>query len=122
VLDALWRLKRASAPLIHAEVGEPRGLAYTTTAKVLDRLHEKALVERIKEGRSFMYRARVSQATVMRARAREAVALVFGSAPVPAIATLVDAVEAVDPALIEELERLVVMRRKARGGGRGRGS
>jgi predicted transcriptional regulator len=121
VLDALWRLKRASAPKVHAEVGEPRGLAYTTTAKVLDRLHEKGLVERSKEGRSFMYRARVSQGTVMRARAREAVALVFGSAPVPAIATLVDAVEAVDPALIDELERLVVMRRKARGG-RGRGS
>ena len=45
VLAAIWNAGSASAPDIHASVGEPRGLAYTTVAKVLDRLHGDAALE-----------------------------------------------------------------------------
>src|SRR2546428_2047871 len=48
VLAALWELEGASAPELHARVGEPRGIVYTTTAKVLDRLHAKRLVRRVR--------------------------------------------------------------------------
>jgi predicted transcriptional regulator len=46
VLAKLWELGSASARDIYAQVGEPQGLVYTTTAKVLDRLHVKRLVSR----------------------------------------------------------------------------
>jgi len=44
VLAKLWELGSASAREIHEQVGEPAKLVYTTTAKVLDRLHAKRLV------------------------------------------------------------------------------
>ncbi|PYR00133.1 MAG: hypothetical protein DMF95_08910 [Acidobacteria bacterium] len=49
VLAAIWNAGSASAPDIHASVGEPRGLAYTTVAKVLDRLHGDAALENCRQ-------------------------------------------------------------------------
>jgi BlaI family penicillinase repressor len=121
VLTALWDKGEATGRDVHDVVGEPRGLVYTTTAKVLDRLREKGLIRRRESGKTFTYRALVARQVVLRARAREAVKSVLGDEPRPAVAALVDAVESVDPALLDELERLVAQRRAARGGPR-RGS
>ena len=46
VLTALGAVSSASAREIYDSVGEPRSLAYTTIAKVLDRLCEKQLAVR----------------------------------------------------------------------------
>ena len=116
VLLVLWELGTASAREIHARVGEPRGLVYTTTAKVLDRLHAKDLVARERQGKAFIYRPRVSREKAERARARSTVEKLLGPAPRPAIAALVDAVESVDPELLDELARVVAARRKERHG------
>jgi predicted transcriptional regulator len=121
VMTALWDRGEATARVVHDVVGEPRGLVYTTTAKVLDRLREKGLIRRREMGKTFVYRAAVARNVVLRARAREAVKSVLGDEPRPAVAALVDAVESVDPGLLDELERLVTQRRANRGGQR-RGS
>src|ERR1700745_155520 len=55
VLAKLWELGSAARE-IHAQVGEPAGLVYTTTAKVLDRLHAKRLMTRERKGLAFIYR------------------------------------------------------------------
>ena len=115
VLAALWDLGAASAREVHERVGEPKGLVYTTTAKVLDRLHDKGLVSRKKTGKAFLYQAKVARGVVEQARATEAVSRMLGDAPRPAMAALVSAVEAVDPKLLDELERLVNARRTRRG-------
>ena len=117
VLAALWELGSASAREVHERVGEPKGLVYTTTAKVLDRLHDKALVSRKKSGMAFVYKAKIPRDVIEQARANDAIAKMLGGDPRPAMAALVSAVEAVDPTLLEELERLVAARRRS-----GRGS
>lgn len=117
VLDAIWELGVPSAPQIYARVGKPNGLVYTTVGKVLDRLFAKGLVSRVRTGRAFTYTAMVPRERVDRARANGAVRLLLrtgGSRP--AIATLVEAIEAIDPALIEELAQQVAGRRRSRGG------
>jgi predicted transcriptional regulator len=114
VLAFIWERKQAAAPEIHAGVGEPAGLVYTTIAKVLDRLHEKGLVSRRRDGRSYVYRARVERADVDRARTRDAISRIVATGPVPAIANLVDAVEALDPKLLDQLARVVEERRRRR--------
>src|SRR6266478_2552606 len=93
VLAKLWDLGTASARDIHSFVGEPAGLVYTTTAKVLDRLHKKGLVTREREGKAFSYRARIARDVVDQARARTTLSRLFGSRPRAAVATLVEAVE-----------------------------
>jgi hypothetical protein len=58
VLAALWEHGPSRAREVHTLVGEPRGLAYTTIATALDRLHTKSLVERERHGKTFVYRTR----------------------------------------------------------------
>ncbi len=111
-LAALWELGPSSAREVHERIGEPKGLVYTTTAKVLDRIHDKGLVSRQKMGKAFVYQARIARGVVEQARAKDAVTRMLGDKPRPAMAALVDAVEAVDPDLLDELGRLVAARRR----------
>ena len=116
VLAALWDMGRASAREVHERVGVDAGLVYTTIAKVLDRLHAKRLVTRAREGKAFTYRAAVVREVVDRARATVSLRRLLGDDPRPAIAALVDAVEDLDPELLDELGRAVSRRRRSRGG------
>lgn len=112
VMNALWQVGSDTARGIHERIGEPNGLAYTTTATVLDRLFVKGLVGRKREGKAFVYHALISRAVVERERAQQQVARLLGDEPLPAIATLIDAVESFDPDLLDELARLVNERRR----------
>lgn len=116
VLAELWQLGAASVRELHDRLGARQGLVYTTTAKVIDRLRRKGLIQRQRRGNSFVYRSRVAQKEVERARARNAVTRLLGSTPRAAVAALVEAVGDVDPALLEELERAVHARRRAKDG------
>ena len=116
VLAKLWELGSASVRELHAQVGEPKGLVYTTTAKVLDRLHVKRLVARERRGSTFIYRARVDRDAIDSARARAFLMRLFGSSPRSAVATLVDAVESFDPVLIDELAEAIASRRRSKDG------
>jgi len=116
ILAKLWELGVGSVRELHEQLGQRDGLVYTTTAKVVDRLREKGLIERQPQGRAFIYRPRVAREEVEGARARKAVSRLFGTAPHAAVAALVDAVDAVDPKLLDELERLVIARRRSKDG------
>jgi predicted transcriptional regulator len=116
VLTKLWDLGSASVRDVHGELERPGGLVYTTIAKVIDRLHGKGLIQRERHGKAFLYRARVAREDVERARAQIAVSRLLGPAPRAAVAALVDAVDAVDPKLLDELERAVAARRRAKRG------
>jgi predicted transcriptional regulator len=111
VLGALWDLGTASVRELHERLGAPQGLVYTTTAKVVDRLREKGLIQRQRKGAAFEYRPKVARETVERARARNALARLLGTTPRSAAAALVEAVEELDPLLLQELERAVAARR-----------
>jgi predicted transcriptional regulator len=115
VLAKLWELGTASIRELHDQLGQ-EGLGYSTTAKVVERLGEKGLIERHLSGYLFIYRPRVAREEVEGARARKAVSRLFGAAPHAAVAALVEAVDAVDPKLLDELERLVIARRRAKDG------
>jgi predicted transcriptional regulator len=116
VLAKLWELGVASVRELHEQLGQRERLVYTTTAKVVDRLREKGLIQRQRDGRAFIYRPRVAREEVESARARNAVSRLFGAAPHAAVAALVEAVDAVDPGLLDELERVVAARRRAKDG------
>jgi predicted transcriptional regulator len=116
VLSKLWELESATAREIHERVGAPTKLVYTTTAKVLDRLHAKHLVNRERKGLAFVYRPRVPRALVDNARARELLTRLFGPAPHSAAATLVEAVESLDPKLLDELADAIAARRRSKHG------
>jgi len=116
VLAKLWELGSATVREVHGLLGEPGGLVYTTTAKVIDRLHAKGLIQRERHGKAFVYCAKVAREAVDRARAQDTVGRLLGPRPHAAVAALVDAVGEVDPQLIDELERAVAAHRRSRHG------
>ena len=116
VLAKLWELGTASARDIHEFIGKPARLVYTTTAKVLDRLHDKGLVTRERKGKAFVYRAKVAREVVEHARARNLLSRLLGARPHTTVAALVEAVESLDPQLLDELERAVAARRRSKHG------
>ena len=116
VLFSVCELGAASARDVHLQVGAADGLAYTTITKVLDRLHVKGLVSRQRKGMAFVYRPRLARRVIELARARVSLRTLLGPTPRPAVATLVDAMESLDPQLLEELDRAVIARRGKRDG------
>ena len=116
VLAKLWELGTASAREIHEQVGERSRLAYTTTAKVLDRLKGKGLVSRERRGKAFLYRPRVEARVVDHARARSMLSRLLGGRPHTAVAALVDAAQSLDPHLLDELELALATRRRSQNG------
>jgi predicted transcriptional regulator len=96
---------------LHDRIGAPRGLAYTTTARVLDRLFAKGLVVRERIRGAFLYRAAISRREIDHARLAKTLTGVLGEGPRPAMATLVEVIEEIDPELLDELVRTVNARR-----------
>ncbi|MDE2295445.1 MAG: BlaI/MecI/CopY family transcriptional regulator [Gammaproteobacteria bacterium] len=116
VLAEIWKLGSASVRELHERLGAPEDLVYTTIAKVVDRLRDKGLIQRQRRGQAFLYRPRVAAEEVERARARSTVTRLLGATPRAAVATLVEAVDSLDPGLLEELERAVAERRRMKRG------
>jgi predicted transcriptional regulator len=111
VLFSACELSVASVREIHQRVGEPRGLAYTTVAKVLERLHAKGLLARERRGATLVYCPRIDRKAVELARARLSLSKLLSPDVRPAMATLVEAMESLDSTLIDELERAVALHR-----------
>lgn len=114
VLFTVCELNAASAREVHLRVRKPNDLAYTTIAKVLDRLHLKGLVARKRRGRAFVYRPRVARQVIELTRARIILGKLLAYDLRPAMATLVEAMESLNPELLDELDRAVTARRWTR--------
>jgi predicted transcriptional regulator len=114
VLVAVWESDGVTVRELHERVGEPLGLVYTTTARVLDRLEAKGLVERTKEGKVRRYRALAARQEIERARLSRTLANVFSDLPRPALATLVEVIDEIDPRLLDQLTATINAFRKKR--------
>jgi len=112
VWRVVYRLGRCSVRQVHEAVGVPREVAYTTVATMLDRLFAKRVVHRERDGRSFWYWVSRRAVPSKRVPGRTLVARILGNDSTSAIATLVDAVEAVDPALLDKLVAEIAARRR----------
>lgn len=116
LLAALWEHenRQASARELHDEVGQPRGIVYTTVAKVLDRLFDKRLVKRRRVGRAYVYSPVAKRGETQRAMARSLLESIVGEDPMPAIAALIGAIEDVSPRMLDQLAAELASRKGRR--------
>lgn len=92
-------------------------VAYTTVMTTMDRLFKKGLLTRRKVGRAFVYRAAATRKELEGAIASELFQSLLhrdDNEPLPILSSLVDAVSDRDRALLDELERLIREKRRAR--------
>lgn len=111
VLETLWEGGEWSVRDVYDRVGD--GLAYTTIATVLDRLHAKGRATREKDGISWRYRAARSREEALAAEVGR-VLLRADGAPEPFLVAFLDEVEQADPDALSRLEALPRARRRGR--------
>ena len=119
VMAAVWARGEASVRDACDSLGA--SMAYTTVMTTMDRLFKKGLLKRRKVGRAFVYAATVSKRELEEAVAAELLTSLLdrgGSAPLPVLSTLVNAVSDTDRELLDELERLIREKRQSMNGGR----
>jgi predicted transcriptional regulator len=113
LMEMLWSHPEASVRDVMAQL--PRPLAYTTVMTTLDRLYKKGLLVRHKAQRAFVYSPRLTRSEWERHRASHLLTG-FLSGPRPSrellLSCLLDAVGTHDPALLDELEKKIRLRRK----------
>jgi predicted transcriptional regulator len=117
VMEIVWRGEPLNVREVQSHL--PRAVAYTTVMTTLDRLFKKGFVDRVRQGRAFVYTARHSRDQVANAVAAGLITGLLqgdGSAR-PLLSNLVDVVAERDEALLDELEALVREKRKNGSGG-----
>ncbi|MGE3467483.1 MAG: BlaI/MecI/CopY family transcriptional regulator [Pyrinomonadaceae bacterium] len=112
-MRAIWRTGETSVGELCSEFGEV--YAYTTVMTTLDRLYKKGLLERRKRGRAFVYSSIYSLEEMERGVAQDVIAKLLdggvGRAE-PVLACIVDSVSERDHQLLDELERLLIEKRR----------
>lgn len=110
ILEALWR--RAEAASVRDLQTDFPSAAYTTLMTTLDRLHRKGVLDRLKEGRAFLYRPRYSRGELESGAAAHALGTLLGGEPQPILSFFVDEVSRHDERLLDELARLIDEKRR----------
>ena len=116
VMALMWRDGEATVGEVHRALGEPK--AYTTVMTTLDRLYKKGLLARRKSRRAFLYSPRVTREEFEQGVAEDIFAALLNRATgeaEPLLACLVEAVGERDRELLDELDRLVKLKKQELG-------
>jgi predicted transcriptional regulator len=112
VMERLWKRGRATVREIVEDLGRSRALAYTTVMTIMTRLHAKGLLERDRDGKTYVYRPAFTREQHRERLSRDLVrGLVdeFGEVALAHFAAELDGVDAA---------HRVALRRLAKGGDR----
>lgn len=106
MIKVLWRGGRLSAREIHDQLAERNGWAYSTTRTVVERMVSKGLLDRKQFHGLHLYSARLSRPLGLAALVKSFAEQVLELRRVP-VATLFAESEALTPAELDELRRLL---------------
>jgi BlaI family penicillinase repressor len=90
VMAHFWEHDSLSAPALFAELGEARGVTYSTIKTIVDRLEAKGAIKRVdNRGKTILYRAAVSRDRVRKPLVEAFLRRVFGDDLRPLFAQLI---------------------------------
>ena len=111
VVRVLWRRKEATAAEVQASLETARGLALTTVSTVLSRLEKRGLVTHRTEGRTFIYRAVITEPEVRHSMLGSLVDSVFKGDPTELVSQLLSAKD-LSPSDLDRIRAMVDAARK----------
>lgn len=115
IMDVVWG--RHPEPFtvaeVHGVLERRRDIAYTTVMTTVSRLFDKELLDRTKEGKRYVYRAKLSREGFLEATAREVLDGALGGQQ--AIAMLAEKVSEASAGELDALEALIRQRREELG-------
>lgn len=86
VMETLWRREPLSAQEILDQVGAERGWQEGTVKSLLNRLLKKRAVRAVRDGRRYLYRARISREQYVFGESKSLVDRLFGGRVAPLVA------------------------------------
>ncbi|HKO92378.1 MAG TPA: BlaI/MecI/CopY family transcriptional regulator [Polyangiaceae bacterium] len=112
VMDVVWtkNLARFAVSDVVALLEKQREIAYTTVMTTLVRLHRKGLLEREREGKRYLYSAKLSRTAFLESTAREVLDRAVGGHG--ALVMLSEKVSQASASELDELEALIRNRRR----------
>jgi predicted transcriptional regulator len=112
IMDVIWRrgLREFAVGDVLAVLEKQREIAYTTVMTTLGRLYDKGLLERVRDGKRYLYTAKLSREQFLESTAREVLDGAIGGRQ--ALAMLVEKVSESSASELDELEALIRRRRR----------
>lgn len=102
VMNAVWKLGEATVDDVLSQQPKRRRSAYTTVQTVLSRLCERGLLERHRNGRAYVYKAKLNESEYLARAMGERLA---GASPDTRRAALLNLVNELAPTEVDELAR-----------------
>jgi predicted transcriptional regulator len=110
IMQVLWNDGPGNVQQVQKSLATQTEFAYNTVQTMLNILERKGRVERTLEGRAFVYRAVVSEETVLGQAVRDLVERMFGGSSEELVMSLIKSRQ-VDPERIADLSRRVAEER-----------
>lgn len=114
IMEMVWShaMHEFSVHDLHTMLQERRDVAYTTVMTTLNRLCEKELLVRVKDGRRFLYHPRLSRDEFTRQMTRSVMNSLPPLGQSEAISMLVERVSSSDEAALDALEAMIRAQRE----------
>lgn len=113
ILGVLWdSADKLPVRRVHECLEREQALAYTTVLTVLDRLFDKGLVAREKDGKAFVYWPMLTREAYLGERAARMLTELEVPVQRDVLMAFLDSAEHADPAVLDELSALIQARRR----------
>jgi predicted transcriptional regulator len=116
ILQVLWEKGPSTVREVHEIVNEPRGMAYTTTLKVMQVMHEKELVTRDDSARSHRFKAAIERDRTRQSMLKQLIDRVFGGSAEELVLSALGAAK-VKPDELQQIKELLA-KKGGKGGGK----
>ena len=107
VMCVIWKRQSATVREIHGDLLGSRAVAYTTVMTTMDRLYQKELLSRLRDGNAYRYSARLDHDHWLRKWSRAAIDRLLPSLDKASVAYFVDEARKANPELIDQLRKLI---------------
>lgn len=105
VMKIVWTSDWPSVRDVYEALRRERSIAYTTVMTVMGRLHEKGMLDRKQDGRTYLYQARQSRGQVARSFMQKLLDRLFDGRKADAMAALLDAGDKLDDAELGQIKK-----------------
>jgi predicted transcriptional regulator len=112
IMSALWRIDAGTVGEVRASMPPRYRSAHNTVQTVLNRLADRGLLERKRDGRAYVYRPRVSEAEYVTRSIQHSLAGASSDARAAALAHLVGGLEEAELAELRERAQELQRRRR----------
>jgi predicted transcriptional regulator len=113
IIDALYRLGRATVAEVLAELPDPP--SYSAVRTMLGKLERKGHVRHVEDGPRYVYLPALPRRSAQTTALRRILRNLFDNSPQRAVAAVLDVSSAMSDEELDEIEKLVAEHRRKRG-------